>query len=249
MLRTIIIEDEPQAARLLESMLRDAARPAEILDICRDLPSGVDAIRKHKPDLVFLDIELPMHRGIDILDFLKPEEIGFQIVFTTAYQDYALKAFEMSATDYLLKPIDETKLGLAVEKAFRMKDIRLSERLQALEANLRKNDMQRLVLPVTNGYEVVQLDRILFMRADGSYTEIHTTDTKPLVISKNLKYFEQVLAGNPTFLRTHRSYMVNIRYVKRVTRTDGGQVEMSNHAALPVSEKRIQVITDALRRL
>jgi two-component system LytT family response regulator len=230
-------------------MLRDAARPVDILDICRNLPSGVDAIRKHQPDLVFLDIELPMHRGIDILDFIKPEEICFQIVFTTAYQDYALKAFELSATDYLLKPIEESKLSQAVDKAYRMKDVQLSERLKVLEANLRKNDLQRLVLPVTNGYEVVQVDNILYMRADGSYTEIHTTDTKPMVISKNLKYFEQVLAGNPAFLRTHRSYLVNIRCVKRVTRTDGGQVHMHNGAELPVSEDRIQAITEALRRL
>ncbi len=104
MLKTIIIEDEPAAANLLEEMLKDIEPEVEVIEKCSDLPSGVKSIKRHSPDIVFLDIELPIYSGLQLLEFFNPEEITFQIIFTTAYNEYAMKAFEMSAVDYLLKP-------------------------------------------------------------------------------------------------------------------------------------------------
>src|SRR6202050_98925 len=119
MFKDIIIEHELNPANLLEGMLLDLYPSMEIMDKCKDLPSGVKSIRKHKPEVVFLDIELPVYSGIQLLDFFDQKEIDYQIIFTTAYNQYAINAFEMSATDYLLKPIQEDKLRTAVEKVFK----------------------------------------------------------------------------------------------------------------------------------
>jgi len=118
MLRTIIIEDEPAAANLLSEMLKDIAPEVSVVEMCPDLPSGVKSIKRHAPDIVFLDIELPVYSGIQLLEFFNPEEINFQVIFTTAYNEYAMKAFEMSAVDYLLKPLQEEKLNAAIKKVY-----------------------------------------------------------------------------------------------------------------------------------
>src|SRR5690242_2223518 len=121
MFKAIIIEDEPKAAILLEQMICNIEPTAVVLDKCVDLPSGIKSIKKYNPDVVFLDIELPVYSGIQLLDFFNPEEINFNVIFTTAFNDYAIRAFEMSAVDYLLKPLQEEKLRLAIEKLYRKK--------------------------------------------------------------------------------------------------------------------------------
>ena len=248
MINAIIIVDAVPAATLLEKMVEDSGKPVRIVDKCRNLPDGVLAIRKHKPQLVFLDIELPSYPGTEILRFFENEAVDFQIIFTTAYQDYAIRAFEMSAADYLLKPVDPDKLGLAIDKVATRMHHRMQDGIDILSSNLSPDGKKRLVVPVSNGFEVLHLPDIHFFRADGSYTEIHGPQTKPLVVAKNLKYFEYLLDNHPAFVRSHRSYLVNIDHVQRMIRRDGAMLLVVHKAELTVSEDKVQVLMDQLKR-
>ena len=249
MLRTIIIEDEPAAANLLEEMLKDTACKVEVLDKCPDLPLGVKSIKRHSPDVVFLDIELPVYSGIQLLDFFNPEEINFQIIFTTAYNDYAIKAFEMSAVDYLLKPLQEEKLAAAVKKAYAKQASTNVELLPALKQNLQPNNFKKIVVPVASGFEILNIDNICYFKAEGSYTNIFLADNSSLLVSKNLKHFEYILSNINHFVRIHRSYIANINYIKKIVRKEGGILLLENKSELPVSEDKMDMIIDVLQQM
>ena len=249
MLNTIIIEDEHQAANLLEAMIQDAGLDIMVLDKCPDLASGVKSIKKHKPDIVFLDIELPVYSGIELLNFFNPEEINFHIIFTTASNEYAVRAFEMSAVDYLMKPIQEEKLQAALEKIVRIPTIKVSENLPILKNNLHPSVNKKIVVPVANGYEVLNLNDICYLKADGSYTRLFFRSNTNMLVSKNLKHFEFILSDISYFIRVHRSFIVNIHRIKKVLRKDGGTVFLENEAELPIAEDKIQLILNALKML
>ena len=249
MLKTIIIEDEPAAAHLLEEMLKDIETKVEVIEKCSNLPAGVKSIKKHSPDIVFLDIELPVYSGLQLLEFFNPEEITFQIIFTTAYNEYAMKAFEMSAVDYLLKPLQEEKLNAAVKRVD-MKQAPLSvELLPALKENLQPNNYKKIVVPVASGFDIINLADICYFKAEGSYTNIFFCDTTSLLVSKNLKHFEFILSGITHFIRIHRSYIVNINYIKKIIRKEGGILLLENKSELPVAEDKMDSIIDLLQRL
>jgi two-component system LytT family response regulator len=249
MLKTIIIEDEPAAASLLEEMLKDIDAEVEVIEKCPDVPSGVKSIKRHSPDIVFLDIELPVYSGIQLLDFFNPEEITFQVIFTTAYNDYAMKAFEMSAVDYLMKPLEEEKLSAAVKKVSAKQAPTSSELLPALKQNLQSNNFRKIVVPVTSGFDILNLNDICYFKAEGSYTNIFFADNSNLLVSKNLKHFEFVLSGINHFVRIHRSYIANINYVKKVIRKEGGMLVLENKSELPVGEDKIDRIIQSLQKL
>lgn len=249
MLKTIIIEDEPAAANLLEEMLKDIEPPVEVIEKCSDLPSGVKSIRKYTPDIVFLDIELPVYSGLQLLDFFNPEEITFQVIFTTAYNEYAMKAFEMSAVDYLLKPLQEEKLHAAVRKAYSKQAPASLELLPALRENLQLNDSKKIVVPVANGFDVLNLKEICYFKAEGSYTNIFFADRSSLLVSKNLKHFEFIVSSINHFVRIHRSYIANINYVKKIIRKEGGILLLENKSELPVAEDKMEKIIELLQRL
>jgi two-component system LytT family response regulator len=247
--KTIIIEDEPAAANLLEEMLKDIDPELKVIDKCSDLPSGVKSIKRHSPDVVFLDIELPIYSGIQILDFFNPEEITFQIVFTTAYNEYAMKAFEMSAVDYLLKPLQEEKLSAAIKRVYMKQAAASLELLPALKENLQPNIYKKIVVPVASGFDILDLKDIYYFKAEGSYTNIFFCDNTSLLVSKNLKHFEFILSGLSHFVRIHRSYIANINYVKKIIRKEGGILMLENKSELPVAEDKIDRIIDLLHRL
>lgn len=241
MIKALIIEDEQKAAEMLVIMLQRNQQDVEVVDKCNDLPSGVRSIRKFKPDLVFLDIEMPGYSGLQLLEFFNEDEIDFNIIFTTAFNDYAIKAFELSAIDYLLKPIQIDKLNASVEKFRRrqQKDIASIEKLKMLQQNLNGNS-RRIAVPVSSGVEIINLDDILYLQAEGSYTRIHLAHEQPLTLSRNLKHFEDQLADDHHFFRSHRSYIVNTAYVKKVLKSDGGTLQLNNGASLPITPDRIE---------
>jgi two-component system LytT family response regulator len=135
-IKSIIIDDEPKARVLLNAIIEQYCPEVRVEALCNDLPSGIKAIKKHKPDLIFLDIEMPGHSGLELLDFFDEEEVNFGIIFTTAYNEYALQAFKFSAIDYLLKPIQHTQLIEAVERFSRKREQSLNQQLKALQSNL-----------------------------------------------------------------------------------------------------------------
>lgn len=241
MIKALIIEDEQKAAEMLGIMLQRNQQDVEVVDKCSDLPSGVRSIRKYKPDLVFLDIEMPGYSGLQLLEFFNEDEIDFNIIFTTAFNDYAIKAFELSAIDYLLKPIQIDKLNASVDKFRRrqQKDIASLEKLKMLQQNL-NGTLRRIAVPVSSGVEIINLDDILYLQAEGSYTRIHLANEQPLTLSRNLKHFEDQLADDHHFFRSHRSFIVNTAYVKKVLKSDGGTLQLNNGASLPITPDRIE---------
>jgi two-component system LytT family response regulator len=249
MLRAVVIEDEINAANLLEGMLNEIAPTLQVVEKCRDLPSGVKSIKRNKPDVVFLDIELPVYSGIQLLDFFNEEEITFHVIFTTAYNQYAIKAFEMSAADYLLKPIQEEKLKAAISKVLRVSAIPGSGFLPVLKQNLQPDVHKKIVVPVVNGFEILDVKKICYIKAEGSYSEIFIAGQTSLLVSKNLKYFESVLLGIHGFARIHRSFIANLNFAKKILRKDGGTLFLESNIELPVSEEKIDAVFEILGKL
>lgn len=249
MLKVIIIEDEPASASLLEEMLKDVETDLVVVDKCAELPSGVKSIKKHTPDIVFLDIELPVYSGLQLLDFFNAEEITFQIIFTTAYNEYAIKAFEMSAVDYLLKPLQEDKLKTAVKKASQKSTSAGMDLLPTLKNNLQPGTGRKIVVPVAGGFEILNFSDLYYLKAEGSYTQLFLANNTNMLVSKNLKYFEFILSGSNNFVRIHRSYIANLNFAKKIIRQDGGILLLDNKQELPIADDRMDKIIEALERL
>lgn len=249
MYRAIIIEDEQLSANLLEAMILDAGSNIEILDKCYDLPSGVKSIKWHSPDVVFLDIEMPVYSGIQLLEFFNPEEFNFNIIFTTASSQYAVKAFEMCAVDYLMKPIQEIKLKAAIDKLISKKHFPVSKALPVLQQNFQHEKITKIVVPIMNGFEILNLKDIMYLQAEGSYTRIYFETNTNMLVSKNLKHFEFILADLNGFIRIHRSFIANIHFTKKLLKVDGGTLLMENKTELPVSEDKIEIILEMLKHL
>lgn len=237
MLSCVIIDDEGKARRILEAMLKEHCPEVQVIAAAEDVPSGVKIIQKHNPDLVFLDIEMPGYTGFQLLEFF--DQPTFEVIFTTAYSEYALQAFQVSAVDYLLKPIQIEQLKQAVDKAIRMHgNSQVIERLTALRENVEENTLQKIALPVSEGLRFVPLKDILYLKADGSYTHIFLVDGTRILISKKIKEFENTLAPRNNFFRTHRSYIINLGRIKNYIRQDGGYIVMENGDEVDLSRER-----------
>jgi two-component system LytT family response regulator len=218
-MKAIIIDDETKARQLLEAMLVELCPDVEVLSSCNNLSSGVKAIKLFKPDVVFLDIEMPGHSGLQLLDFLVEEEITFDIVFVTAYNEYAINAFKLEAIDYLLKPVDAEQLIQAVErcKRKRQKDF---DKYQLLKHRFSSSNQEKLAISQLDGVLLVPHQNILYLEGDGSYTKVVCRDSSVYTASRNLKYFEGVLSTNEDFFRCHKSYIINLSQVVGLTRGD-----------------------------
>jgi two-component system LytT family response regulator len=247
MYKAIIIEDEQKSAAMLEGMLNDIDPEMVIADKCTDLPSGIRSIKKHRPVVVFLDIELPVYSGVQLLDFFEPSEVDFRIIFTTAYNEHAVRAFEMCAVDYLLKPIQESQLRAAVAKLLNLPGLQAPDTLTTLRKNFIEETNKKIVLPVANGYEILNLQDICYLKAEGSYTQIVARNDTSLLASKNLKYFQFVLEGAGYFFRIHRSIIVNIHFAKKLLRNEGVSLILETGAQLPVANEKVVELLQLLR--
>ncbi|TVR42658.1 MAG: DNA-binding response regulator [Bacteroidia bacterium] len=253
-MKAIIIDDEQHCIDSLLIQVEKHCPEVIIADTCLSGFCGMESIERHRPDLVFLDIAMPKMNGFDMLSRL--DEISFEIIFTTAYDNYAIQAFKVSAADYLLKPIDRNKLVQAVQMVadrIRLKNQAYyqqsrTEQLQMLLENLQHNtrDFPKLALPTMQGLEIVAEEDILYLVGDSNYVHVYIRNTKPLMLAKTIKYVEERLhAGH--FFRVHHSYLVNIREVKKYIRGDGGIVEMSDGKQLPVAKNRKTTLLSILR--
>jgi two-component system LytT family response regulator len=195
--KAIIVDDENLAREMLQDMVALVNPEIHVVALCEDIPEAVKAINKHRPDIVFLDVDMPRYKGIDIVEFF--EEIDFDIVFTTAHQQYAIDAIKMNAFDYLLKPIDIQDLRTTIDKFVKKK---------VFSADLDVKQKGKLLVNTMQVVHFIDLDKIIYFRADGAYTEIVCADTK-ILSSKNLKYYEEYFSDNHSFVRCHKSYIVN----------------------------------------
>jgi two-component system LytT family response regulator len=235
-IKAIIIDDEERARTTLSSLLKDYCKNVEIIESCSNVPEGVLAINKLRPQLVFLDIEMPEFNGFELLSFFR--EVDFEIIFVTAYNEYALKAFEVSAVDYVLKPVDIDKLQAAVEKAeTRLNTFDMQNRLEVLKESFKNEQFNKIALPVADGLWFVDTTDIVYLEADGAYTEVWLRNGSKILVSKKIKFFEDVLDKRPNFFRSHRSYLVNINFIKKYNKSDNA-LTLDNGKTVVISRDR-----------
>lgn len=239
MLTAIIIDDEKECIDSLSFDLANYCPNVELLAKCDGGKSGIKAIHKYKPDIVFLDIDMPFVNGFDVIEMVP--DINFEVIFTTAYDKYAVQAFKISAIDFLLKPIDTDELKAAIKKVIQVKEKgntqeQISFLIQQLK-DLENNNVKKVALPTFDGVEFINLEDILYCKSDGSYSNVYFKDGKKLFISKTLRWLEDALCDYH-FYRVHNSFIVNLHHIKKYTKSDGGLVIMNNGDLVKVSRSK-----------
>jgi two-component system LytT family response regulator len=244
MIKAILIDDEKHCRETLSIQLERYCPEVKLLAECSSAQQGLEAIALHRPDVVFLDVEMPGMNGFEMLQ--QVPNISFELIFTTGYDAYAIKAIRFSALDYLLKPIDKEELKKAVNKVHQKTDHKLTEQLDILLEKLgnKQASLQKIALPTQDGFELVPLENIMHCESDSNYTHIVLKNGKKLLVSRTLKEIEELLEGHP-FLRVHHSHLVNLNEITRYIRGEGGYVVMSDNTSISVSRSR----KDALLKL
>jgi two-component system, LytTR family, response regulator len=227
----LIIDDEPQARLLLREMLK------MVLAECGDLPHGVKAIHKHKPMLVFLDIEMPGHSGLELLDFFDEDQVDFSIIFVTAYHAYAIQAFKLNAVDYLLKPLDVDDLESAVARYVKRQG---QSNLPQVRQMAQHGQQRKIAVPSGTTLRFLEPEQIVCLKADNTYTEIVLVDGSRLVVSRTLKNFEEALGDDPNFFRCHKSYIVNMVHVTQYNKSDGGSILLRDKLEVSIAQDKVQ---------
>ena len=250
MIRAIIIDDEISAVNVLCLLLRKKCKDdVEVVATTNSPQEGKELIEQHKPDLVFLDIEMPGMTGIDLIRSLPNP--NFHVVFVTAYDAYAVEAFELSAIDYLLKPIGADKVERVVNKIMeniRKNQLLMNEQLRQLEKILKMNgngNENKIGVGMADKIVFVNIPEILYCEAWGNYTNVVMQDGKKIVASKTLGDFETQFAGK-NFFRIHHSYLINMNHIKEFQRHEGGYVVMENNIKLEVSQRKRKDFLDAI---
>jgi Response regulator of the LytR/AlgR family len=232
MLKAVIVDDETLSRQSLEKLIQDYCPEVEVVASVGEILSAVKEINIHQPDLVFLDIELPNYSGFELIKAF--DEINFDIVFTTGYEHYAVKAFKVSAAGYLLKPIDVEELSEVVS---RIKERRKARRELTNDANGTHllGKPLRIVLPAQDGLIYLNLDEVIYLQAEGRYTHIHLLDRSHSITTKNLRDCLSII-GLPSFLRIHRSFIINLIHLKRYARGRDSFVLMENDIRIDVGK-------------
>lgn len=241
-MKVLIVDDEQSARMALRGVLESHFPEVEIMDEARDLPEAVRKLNHAQPDLVFLDIEMPGYSGLELVNFFEPGEIRFKIVFVTAYSEYAVQAFEISAIDYLLKPVRRDQLERALSKL----QPTTTQQIDSLRINLSDQAGKRIGLQLGDGLLFVELNDIMYLKADGSYTHIQLQNGEKYTVTKKLLEYEK-LEHWGDFMRIHRSHMVNLNHIRRLLRQDGGQLIMRDGEQFGISPDRKAELLERLQ--
>ncbi len=245
-LDSVIIDDEEKSRQTLRQMLGLFCPEVQIVGEAKDVQTGYELLSIVKPEIVFLDIQMPDGNGFDLLSKLK--ERNFHIIFTTAYDQYALKAIKFSALDYLLKPIDTDELKSAVAKASKQKSSQSREIDNLISNYGQKSEDQKIILSTSEGMHIIKVKNIIRCQADDYYTNFYLNDGRRIMISKTLKENEELLKDH-NFIRPHRSHLINMAYIKRYVKSDGGYIVLSEGTKVPVSRRKKDVIVNFLQGL
>ncbi len=240
-INAIIIDDEKRGRETLAEQIRLSCPEVAITGEASGVKEGVTLVESEKPDLVFLDIMMGDGSGFDFLEQCRYKD--FEVIFVTAHENFALKAFEYSAVHYLLKPVDEDLLCQAVQKIASDKGSKhLSEKLDVLLSN--KKQLKKLAIPTSSGVEIAPIEDIYHLEASGNYTYIHLRDSS-ILSSKTLKEFDSILSGS-SFFRIHKSYLINMEKVVRYVQGDGGHVVIENGCEIEIARRRKDAFLKAL---
>jgi two-component system, LytTR family, response regulator len=238
MLRTLIIDDEQHCIDRITQLLEPHKNNVHVMDALQSVEDGVHAVKKFKPDLIFLDVQVHDKTGFDLLK--QTDTHDFEVIFTTAHDKYAVQAFKFSAIDYLLKPVDADDLKQALEKVSKkVHEKHTNERLDVLLHNLKNTQgtTKKISIPTVNGFVFVQVTDILRCQSDINYTTIFLKDKQKITVAKTLKEFEEMLSDY-NFFRVHNSHLINLGYIKSYNKGKGGIVTMMDQTDIEVSTRR-----------
>lgn len=236
-MQAIIIDDEAKGRLALKEKIKTYCPELEIVAEATNGKEGILAIEKHHPQIIFLDIEMPVMNGFEMLNNL-PDK-NFHIIFTTAYDQYAIKAIKYAAFDYLLKPVDIEELVNAVAKIDNKQKNQTKNQIELLQQNIEhpKKHLHKLAIPTVEGLLFYDINDVVHLEANSNYTNIFFSNKTKILASKTLKEFEELLPGD-IFFRTHHSHLINLNYIKRYIKGDGGQIELQNGDYVDVARRK-----------
>lgn len=245
MITAVIIDDEAKGRLALRQKLKNYCSNVHIVAEAVDGIEALAAIEKHHPQLIFLDIEMPKMNGFEMLNNIKEKK--FQIIFTTAYDQYAIKAIKYAAFDYLLKPVDIEELKTAIARVDSSETLQTKKQIELLQQNMQhpKKQLNKLAIPTLEGLLFFDINDIIHLEANSNYTFIHFLGKPKITASKTLKEFEDILPEN-IFFRAHHSHLINLNYIKRYIKGDGGQIEMQNGNFVDVSRRKKEEFLKAI---
>lgn len=247
MIRALIVDDASQVRKLLRLMLSELAVDVQLIGEAENLQQAVELIRLEKPQLVFLDIEMPGKNGLQLVSELTAEELNFHIIFITAYSQYAIQAFRLSAVDYLIKPVKEKELLEALEKVRKQTELnRLSQQLKNLSEHLKLEANNTICIPVNYGQEYIHVNDIEYIEADNTYVYIYFVNGERKLVTKHLKYFEDLLCDFELFAKVHRSFIINRKQLKAFRKEDRGMIVMNSGKQISLSRTHRQSFLELL---
>jgi len=245
-IKSIIVDDEKHGRENLAGLLKEYCHEIEMAGEAASVEEAIKLINERKPELIFLDIEMPGKNGFELLEHF--QQFDFEVIFVTAYDSYAIKAIRFSAADYILKPINYNELQNAVKKvAAIIRSKKENYRLRNLLDNIQQPQHAKIGLPTTDKVDFVDVNDIIYCKSEGSYTTVFLPD-KQILVSKNIGEFEDLLAEH-SFLRVHKTFLVNLNHIAAYLKIDGGTLEMTGGEKIPISRRRKEMVVKRLRSI
>jgi two-component system LytT family response regulator len=246
MITATIVDDEPYSCEALATLLERYCPDVKVMDICYSASSALQSIKEHKPQILFLDIEMPHMNGFELLE--KIPEIDFELIFTTSYDHYAIKAIRFSAMDYLLKPVDTEELQKAVQRALNRMEHPLPQQIEILLQKLNRPTIavNKIAIPTMEGLQMVLVETIISCASDSNYTILFLKNKQKIIASRTLKEIEEMLEDY-SFARVHHSYLVNLNEIEKYIKGEGGYLIMSDKTTVDVSRSRKEMLLKKLQ--
>ncbi len=256
-MKVLIVDDEPKARRILKSYIEEYSPAFKVIESVDSVAEAVKAIKKHQPEIVLLDIDMPGEDGFALFNYF--DSIDFHVIFVTASREHAIEAFKVSALDYILKPIDISQLIKALEKARHYRQPMLREQISMLNRNLRSTNnkntsdngdsgINRIAISLMESIEFIKLEDIIFLKADGSYTEFYLEGDRKLLSSKPIGDYD-IIEKQPGFMKTHRSFLINLPKVQSYQKESGGYIVMKNNHSVNLSRYKKEEFLNAMGKV
>jgi two-component system LytT family response regulator len=243
MLNAIIVDDEQDSIKYLEGVIQECCLNVTIIATANSVKDALIEIENKQPELVFLDIELEDGTGFDVLE--KSRHRNFEVIFVTAFNQYAIRAFKHSATDYILKPVDITELKEAITRVSRSRSEKSVGNFSILLDNLKSESPRKLAIPTLQGYEYILVDNIVRIEAERSYCLIYLLDKRKIMVSRCMNDYQKIL-DERKFFRAHNSHLINLQHVKMYVKRDGGHIEMVDGTIVPLARRKKDFFMEAM---